>query len=81
MPLPPRCADRAGHPRVGAAVDQARPYSLTYRVLHADGTVRWVKDHGRPHIQPGTRTPDWLDGAIVPIDAPAERPDEPRAAA
>jgi hypothetical protein len=38
----------------------ARPYSITYRVLHADGTVRWVKEHGQPHIQPGTRTPDWL---------------------
>ena len=59
----------------------ARPYSITYRVLHADGTVRWVKEHGRPHIQPGTRTPDWLDGVIVPIDAPAERPVELRAAA
>ena len=38
---------------VGAAVNEARPYSITYRVLHADGTVRWVKEHGRPHIQPG----------------------------
>ena len=66
---------------VGAAVNEARPYSITYRVLHAGGTVRWVKEHGRPHIQPGTRTPDWLDGVIVPIDAPAEQPVELRAAA
>ena len=28
---------------VGAAVNEARPYSITYRVLHAGGTVRWVE--------------------------------------
>ena len=38
---------------VGAAVNEARPYSITYRVLHADGTVRWVKEHGRPRIPAG----------------------------
>jgi PAS domain S-box-containing protein len=66
---------------VGAAVNEARPYSICYRVLHANGGIRWVKEHGRPHIQPGSRTPDWLDGVIMPIDAPAEAPVELRAAA
>ena len=60
--------DDAGHVDevVGAAVEEARPYTVEYRVLRPDGGSRWVTEHGRPHIVPGRAGADWLDGVILP---------------
>ncbi len=41
------------------------PYSLEYRVVRADGTVRWVLDRGQPVPGPGGRL--WLDGALFDV--------------
>jgi histidine ammonia-lyase len=48
------------------ALEQGSPYSLSYRLLHADGSVRWVAEHGRAVLDDnGERA--WLDGVILDI--------------
>jgi PAS domain S-box-containing protein len=54
---------------VAAAVAESRPYTVEYRVLRADGTSRWVTEHGRPHIRPDGFGAEWLDGVILPKTA------------
>ena len=51
---------------VGAAVAEARPYTVEYRVMLADGRSRWVTEHGRPHVSRSGTGADWLDGVILP---------------
>jgi PAS domain S-box-containing protein len=55
--------------RVLAAVatmsDDERPYVLEYRIVRADGEVRWVLDRGQLVSGPGGRL--WMDGAIFDI--------------
>lgn len=50
----------------GASLRERRPYVLEYRLIHANGTVRWVYEKGQ-----GVFTPDgevrFLDGAIFDI--------------
>lgn len=50
----------------GASLRECRPYVLEYRLIHANGTVRWVYEKGQ-----GVFTPDgevrFLDGAIFDI--------------
>ncbi len=48
-----------------AAVEADAPYTLEYRVVHADGGVRWVLDRGQLVPGPGGRL--WMDGAIFDI--------------
>ena len=51
---------------VNQAVQNRVPYILQYRILHADGSIRWVYEKGQ-----GVFAPDgdigWLDGAIFDI--------------
>ena len=48
------------------ALEQGSPYSLSYRVLHADGSPRWIAEHGRAILDDnGERA--WLDGVILDI--------------
>jgi PAS domain S-box-containing protein len=58
--------DRA---QVLAAVDDAsrrgEPFEFEYRIVRADGEIRWVLDRGHPVPGPGGRL--WMDGAIVDV--------------
>jgi diguanylate cyclase (GGDEF)-like protein/PAS domain S-box-containing protein len=51
---------------VGEAVDRSEPYIIEYRIIGADGGVRWVYEKGQ-----GVFGPDgsvlWLDGAIFDV--------------
>jgi histidine ammonia-lyase len=51
---------------IEAALDRGDPYSLQYRLIHADGTPRWVAEHGQAVLdEHGDR--QWLDGVILDI--------------
>ena len=51
---------------IGEAVDRGEPYIIEYRIIGADGGVRWVYEKGQ-----GVFGPDgsvlWLDGAIFDV--------------
>jgi PAS domain S-box-containing protein len=55
--------------RVLAAVeesrDHGRPFTVEYRIVRADGEVRWVLDRGHLVDAPGDRL--WMDGALFDI--------------
>ena len=51
---------------IDRAVEQAAPYSLTYRLIHADGTIRWIAEHGRV-VLGDDGLPAWLDGVILDV--------------
>jgi PAS domain S-box-containing protein len=58
--------DREG---IMAVVEEAKarsePFEVEYRIVRADGEIRWVLDRGQPVPGPGGRL--WMDGAIVDI--------------
>ncbi len=52
--------------KIRAAVDSKQPYHVEYRIVRADGAVRWVSDRGRAtYDREGLVL--WLDGAIFDI--------------
>jgi PAS domain S-box-containing protein len=50
---------------VANVVDDGQPFVLEYRIVRADGGVRWVLDRGQLVPAPGGRR--WMDGAIFDI--------------
>jgi len=50
----------------GAALREHRPYLVEYRVLHADGGVRWLWENGAP-VRDESGEVKWLDGVIFDI--------------
>jgi PAS domain S-box-containing protein len=50
---------------VEAAGARGEPFEFEYRIVRADGEVRWVLDRGQPVPGPGGRL--WMDGAIVDV--------------
>ncbi|MGQ9889683.1 MAG: GAF domain-containing protein [Aggregatilineales bacterium] len=42
------------------------PYQLDYRIVRADGNVRWVSERGQAVVS-DDGTPLWLDGAVMDI--------------
>jgi PAS domain S-box-containing protein len=50
---------------IRAAIADHRPFALEYRVLHADGGVRWVLERGVKTIDRDGS--EWLDGIIFDI--------------
>ena len=50
---------------VADAAERELSFALEYRIVRADGEVRWVLDRGQPVPGPGGRL--WMDGAIVDI--------------
>ena len=50
---------------VAHATDDGRPFVLEYRIVRADGAVRWVLDRGQ--LVPGVGGRLWMDGAIFDI--------------
>lgn len=51
---------------VEAAIAQNRPYSVVYRIQHADTGFRWVLENGRAIYDPAG-TPLYLDGVIFDV--------------
>jgi diguanylate cyclase (GGDEF)-like protein/PAS domain S-box-containing protein len=62
------------HPDDRALVDQAvragvarhAPYSMEYRIVHADGGIRWVNERGQAVFDRDGNV-SWLDGVITDI--------------
>jgi PAS domain S-box-containing protein len=52
------------------SVETGRPFALEYRLLHRDGSVRWVLERGLAQEAGDGRW--WLDGAIFDITARRE---------
>jgi PAS domain S-box-containing protein len=50
---------------VAATVDSGEPFALEYRIVRADGGVRWVLDRGQ--LVPGRGGRLWMDGALFDI--------------
>jgi len=50
---------------VSEATENREAFVLEYRIVRADGEVRWVLDRGQPVPGPGGRL--WLDGALFDI--------------
>ncbi len=51
---------------IDRALEVGAPYSLQYRVLHADGGLRWVSERGRAILsEAGERL--WLDGVLLDV--------------
>jgi PAS domain S-box-containing protein len=50
---------------VDAATDDGEPFVMEYRIVRADGEVRWVMDRG--HLVTGAGGRRWCDGAIFDI--------------
>ena len=49
-----------------AAIAQRQPFAAEYRILHRDGSIRWVHNKGRAVLGDDGR-PRYLDGAIFDI--------------
>ncbi|MGC9526410.1 MAG: PAS domain S-box protein [Limnospira sp.] len=52
--------------RVWEAIARRSPYILEYRIVHADGSIRWVYEKGQAAFD-DTGNVLWLDGAIFDI--------------
>jgi len=48
------------------AVAEKQPYSIEFRIRHADGSIRWVSEMGRVTYSEQGK-PLWLDGVILDI--------------
>jgi len=55
------------HQSVMKSVATGRPFALEYRLVHADGSVRWVLERGQAQEAGDGRW--WLDGAIFDVTA------------
>ena len=51
---------------VGRALEEQAPYNIEYRLLHADGGVRWVNERGSSIFSESGEL-QWVDGAIFDI--------------
>lgn len=51
---------------IAAAIAEHRPFESEYRILHADGSIRWVLETGQP-IADQTGTVQLIDGVLTDI--------------
>jgi PAS domain S-box-containing protein len=51
---------------ISEALLEDRPYLVEYRLLHADGSVRWLWENGTG-VRNDAGEPAWLDGVILDI--------------
>src|SRR6201985_3191486 len=52
--------------KIDRALQVGAPYALQYRVLHADGSIRWIAERGRAILgESGERL--WLDGVLLDV--------------
>ena len=67
------CPDDREH--VSSVFREARrrggPFFLEYRLMHANGSYRWVAEHGRTVADSGGRAA-WIDGVIIDLSAQGE---------
>ena len=61
----PRTVDTVLEAIALSSADNDEPFELEYRIVRADGEVRWVLDRGQLVRGPGGRL--WLDGAMFDI--------------
>ncbi len=60
---------------VKEGVDNHAPYVITYRIIRADGNVRWVEERGQATFDHDNKV-QWLDGAFVDITERRENEEE-----
>ena len=60
---------------VSDALAVGEPFSIEYRITHADGSVRWVSEEGRPVYDPDGSLL-WLDGVIFDVTDQKRTQDE-----
>ena len=60
---------------MGDVLEHGTSYSVDYRLIHADGSVRRVSEHGRV-IRDSNGTPVWLDGVILDTTKQKQAEDE-----
>ncbi|HEX7189128.1 MAG TPA: PAS domain-containing protein [Actinomycetes bacterium] len=53
--------------QIKAAIAAHQPYALEFRVIHADGSIRWVLERGMKTVDRDGE--EWLDGIIFDITA------------
>jgi PAS domain S-box-containing protein len=51
---------------IATALREERPYLVEYRLLHADGSIRWLWENGTAVLDDAGRQ-QWLDGVILDI--------------
>jgi PAS domain S-box-containing protein len=51
---------------ISQATSGGQPFELEYRVRHADGTILWVQDRGRPE-RGGSDSVAWIDGVLFDV--------------
>ncbi len=49
---------------IARALESSSSYVLEYRLLHRDGSTRWIWERGQPDVRPDTV---WLDGVFFDI--------------
>lgn len=52
--------------RIDSGIRTRKPYTIEYRLLHADGSIRWVNSRGQA-VLGGYGTIRWLDGVITDV--------------
>jgi PAS domain S-box-containing protein len=57
--------DRERVQRAVATADDTEPFAIEYRIVAADGSVRWVLDRGQ--LVPGAGGRLWMDGALFDV--------------
>jgi diguanylate cyclase (GGDEF)-like protein/PAS domain S-box-containing protein len=50
------------------ALDRREAYAIEYRLVHADGSTRWVQGHGQPVYGPGGAV-EYVDGVLYDVTA------------
>jgi PAS domain S-box-containing protein len=76
----------ADRDRIAALVERQHagedaPYEMVYRILHRDGSVRWVRDVGDVASRDAQGRPREIQGLIVDVTTGRRAEDEPRGSA
>jgi len=67
------CPDDREHVNgvVREALSRGGSFSLEYRIVHANGSSRWVAEHGRG-VADSAGSPVWIDGVILDLSVQRE---------